>query len=259
MASLSRASRLSRALVAGALLTLVTSCQEEEPAEDAPWVRPAEPFCDTRPRLSFCEDFSAGELPGVFTRRVELGGGALRVDQGAPASEPHALLAVAPDGAGLRQAWLEAEFEQGPQLRIFSQLRLDALPSEGAGEVRLIAFHFQDADYTLAAGVTAVGEVFTVEEQGGAVVSRQVGERRFELGVWTSVRFDVDVPGDGTGLVFLRLGADTVVRTTDITPPATLGSASARFGLSAEGEAGWQVRYDNLTVEINQRAEQPEP
>jgi hypothetical protein len=241
-------------LLSGASLALAAlggaACGDDAAAQDdaaSSGAMPGvDPFCATRPVLTFCEDFDEAPLPGAFAASTAEGA-ALSVEDDAAASPPSSLV-VAMDG-GPATGTLSADFEPSRKLRFFGQLRIDALPGAG-GEVRVASFSFESLDvpYEVGFGFDAGGAGFVYQARAGVEEVRAGGDVTLPDAPWVSVRLNADFAEDGTGALALRFGDDLVAQTGALTPPAADLGARCTVGLRGEG-GPWQVRFDNLTVE----------
>ena len=219
----------------------VTGCGSEEaetePAMAPPVTQPGfDPFCGTRPKYEFCEDFDTQALPGAFDEHIVERGEMVITDEDA-ASLPQSLrVTVESGGTGI----LRHQFEAGGKLRLFGMLYVSAL---GEGDVEIGAFSV--GDYRVAFGVGADGQLWAYDSG-----SRFAGEGTLPVGKWASFRWDVNLYEDGTGTAKLRFGNDFIVNTDLLTPPAgAVPVPMATVGLS-EATGRWSMRFDNLTVDV---------
>ena len=197
-----------------------------------------DPFCDTRPKIEFCEDFDTSDLPGAFAeQRQELSTMTLDSDQAS--SLPRSLMVtVEPGGYGE----LIQTFEPGGKLRLFGMLYVSEL---GVGEVEIASFAL--GDYRVGFGVNEDGSLWAYEGE-----TRLVGEGTIPLERWASFRWDVNMYDDGTGNANLRFGNDVIVDTDGLsTPIGSEDSPSATVGLS-NATGVWSMQFDNLTVAIEE-------
>ena len=196
-----------------------------------------DPFCDTRPKLEFCEDFDTSDLPGAFEEQsVELSTMTLVTDEAA--SLPRSLhINVEPGGHGT----LMQSFEPGGKLRLFGMLFISEL---GSGDVEMASFAL--GEYHVGFGVNSDGSVWAYEGN-----NRLEGTGTVPLGKWVSFRWDVNIYDDGSGNANLRFGNDVVVQADALTTSGVNESPVATVGLlNATGT--WAVQYDNLTVAIEE-------
>ncbi|MBX3232601.1 MAG: hypothetical protein KIT84_16620 [Labilithrix sp.] len=201
-----------------------------------------DPFCRTRPRLSFCEDFDEGELPGRFE---SIEGSAAIVTRGprdgAPSAPNVVTIAQTAEATDARLTFSSA---RGNKFNLFFLVAV----AEGHGRLDLAGL--DDGDYHLELGVEPDGKWY-VEERiaGGAprLVATELGPRR---GEFTSVRFDVYVDGAGEGHIRFRSGSDTVFTSE----PLSFGDARAelapRWYVGARLRAGdpSRVAFDTVTL-----------
>lgn len=209
-----------------------------EPGED--------PFCATRPKLTFCEDFDTEPVPGAFSEQVEERA-TLTVDKELSASAPSSLRIVAdgqPDSPAM--GTLRHTFEAGERLRLFAQVYVPE--AIGVGDVELGVFEIGSA-YRVGFGASEDGSWWAFEEIDGAV-QRFPGEGELPRDGWASVRWDVNLYDDGTGTGLLRFGNETIVEVDALTPPlGSTASPTMVVGLS-RATGTWDIRFDNVTVEI---------
>jgi hypothetical protein len=207
-----------------------------------------DPFCSTRPKLAFCEDFDVLPIPGAFSEQAA-NGATLSIESGDAASAP-SFLRVATQGSAAAPATgaLSHAFPAGERLRLFAQLYVpSAAPPSGDAEIG--AFELGDGSYRAGFGGSADGSWWAFEDVGG-VIERTAGMGALPRDAWVSVRWDVNVYADGTGTALLRFGNDTVLQLGSLAPPMGLaGEAKLVVGIAAATGA-WDVRFDNVTVEI---------
>ena len=219
-------------------LVIVACDSTETPGETSNAAPGVDPFCDTRPKIDFCEDFDTTDLPGAFDeQRVDAGTMTLSSEEAS--SAPHSLL-VAVEAGGYGQ--LRQTFESGGKLRLFGMFFIAEL---GEGDVEIGAFEV--GDYRIGFGASEDGTVWAYEGD-----ERLVGEGSLPLGKWSSFRWDVNLYDDGTGNAKLRFGNDVIVETEELTTP--IGSEDAPIcavGLSA-ATGSWAMHFDNLTVAIEE-------
>jgi len=176
--------------------------------------RGVDPFCRTRPRLTFCEDFDEAPLPGRF-----LG------IEGSPeivTLEPHPDVPSAPNAIRIAHttsatdARLVLQAVQGVKYNLFFFVRLE--PGHG----RLELGGFDDGDYHLELGVEEDGRWY-VEERPGPTDGGTPPPRTIATTVgptvssFSSVRFDVYVDGAGLGHMRFRSGDDVVFQSEPLT------------------------------------------
>jgi hypothetical protein len=209
-----------------------------------------DPFCATRPKLTFCEDFDESELPGRFDGQYAEGC-ELSSSAAQSSSPPRALLVSC---AGTTQSpargGVYAEVDSAGKLRWFGQVHVESLPSVGQSD--LGAFELSGVGYRAAFGVDADGRYYVRETRGGESTTT-TGELAVRVGVWSSVRWDVDLETEGPSTGWLRIGNDTAVSIGELAPPA--GHVGARvtvhFGVDGVRSDGLRVHYDNLTIEAD--------
>ena len=197
-----------------------------------------DPFCSTRPKIEFCEDFDVEELPGAFAeQRVNLS--TMVVDDETASSLPKSLLiSVESGGSGA----LQHQFPPGGKLRLFGMLYV---PELGAGEVEIASFAL--GDYRVGFGANEDGSLWVYEGE-----ERRAGTGSLPVGSWASFRWDVNIYGDGTGTAKLRFGIDTIVDTDELVTPVEAGlSPVVTVGLIAATGA-WTMRFDNITFAVSE-------
>ena len=212
---------------------------EAETAPDAGVVAPGiDPFCTTRPKLEFCEDFDGDELPGSFAeQRVNLS--TMVLDSETASSLPNSLLISVESGG---EGALQHQFEPGGKLRLFGMLYA---PELGEGEVEIASFSL--GDYRVGFGANEDGSLWVYEGE-----ERRNGEGSLPVGRWASFRWDVNVYDDGTGTAMLRFGIDTIASTDELLTPVEPGLLPvATVGLFGATGA-WTMRFDNLTVAVSE-------
>lgn len=182
--------------------------------------RVVDPFCRTRPRLTFCEDFDEGALPGRFLR-IEGSSEIVTLEAHPDApSEPNAIR-IAHAGAAT-DARLLLQAAQGVKYNLFFFVRLE--PGHG----RLELAGFDDGDYHLEIGVEEDNRWYVEERPGPTdggtpaprTIATTVGPA---LSSFSSVRFDVYVDGGGVGHMRFRSGDDVVFQSE----PLTFGNGKA--------------------------------
>ncbi len=227
------------ALALGAL-TACGAATSHVPEGDADGGSPPPPsFCFTRPKLQFCEDFDAQPLPAGFDGLIEEGG-QWSVDEADATSLPRAALVTA-TGAGAR-VLLRKAFAPAEAYKTFLQFRVDASPA--SGEAELLAVELSPtARLTLKTNAS--------DDAWLSVNGDRLGETKLPRGEWVSVRLDVLRAGEDAGpggrLVTLKLGEEAVLSRHPL-PSAGLEAPAVQVGLWVDGEAGWSVRYDTVTV-----------
>ena len=213
--------------------------QPQQQTQPAPTTRRGvDPFCQTRPKIDFCEDFDTQELPGSFGEQITKSG-ELRLDETESASAPYSVMATV-DADG--EAAFVQRFEKGGKLRLFGMLYVSEL---GQGDVKIATFIV--GDYTIGFGVSQDGSLWAFE-----------GERRIEgmgtipVGKWASFRWDVNLLNDGTSTAKLRFGNDFYVNADMLSPPTESNPPpEAKIGLY-DATGAWSMRFDNLTLAVEE-------
>jgi hypothetical protein len=196
-----------------------------------------DPFCDTRPKLEFCEDFDTAELPGAFEeQRSDLS--TMTLDSAQASSLPRSLLITVESGGSgeLRQT-----FEPGGKLRLFGML---FVPELGVGDVEIASFAL--GDYRVGFGVSDDGSLWGYEQD-----NRLAGTGSIPVGRWASFRWDVNIYDDGTGNANLRFGNDVMFETDALSTPGSAEVPVTTVGLS-NASGAWAAQFDNLTVAIEE-------
>lgn len=247
------------AVLALALAPLTGACTEEPARTPPPAERGRDPFCATRPKLEFCEDFDEGPLPGRFAES-DVHRASLSLDEGETASAPGALLAAV-SGAEGERARLLRTFEPGHKLRLFLQIHVEfGAPASGAVECMALEFASPSAPGSYRVGLIADGGAYRVR-----AMARVPGEpdrvdaiavaEALPVGEWTSVRFDVDWDEAGEGRLLLRFGDATAVdRAALAAPPGWVGAFASTVSLGLASEvpgSSWRVRYDNVAYQVD--------
>ena len=195
-----------------------------------------DPFCETRPKIEFCEDFDTDRLPGAFSEKM-LDSGTMIVNGDEASSLPNSLLiTVEAGGTGA----LRHQFQAGGKLRLFGMMYISEL---GAGDVEIGTFELDG--YRVSFGASEDGSLWASE--GG---ERRMGDGSLPVGRWASFRWDVNIYDDGSGTAHLRFGFDTIVDMDDLSPPITSEARpTAQVGLS-EATGAWTIRLDTITVSV---------
>jgi hypothetical protein len=217
------------------------SCDDQDNSsqvETTPVPQGVDPFCMTRPKIDFCEDFDTSELPGSFDeQQTDLS--LMTVDDTEASSIPQSLLIeVNSGGSGV----LKNQFEAGGKLRLFGMLYVSEL---GEGEVKIGAFEL--GEYHIGFGVSADGSLWGYEGD-----QRIEGNGSIPMGRWASFRWDVNLYEDGTGNAKLRFGNDTIVDTDQLTPPAASDERPATTVGLFEATGPWTMRFDSVTVAVKE-------
>ena len=196
-----------------------------------------DPFCDTRPKIEFCEDFDTADLPGAFQEQSsDLS--TMTLDSAQASSVPRSLLiTVEPGGYGE----LKQTFEPGGKLRLFGMLFVSEL---GEGDVEIASFSL--AEYRVGFGVIEDGSLWAYEGE-----NRLAGTGSIPVGRWASFRWDVNIYDDGTGNANLRFGNDVMFETDELTTPGSTDASVTTVGLS-NATGAWTMQFDNLTVAIEE-------
>lgn len=210
-----------------------------------------DPFCSTRPKLQFCEDFDTAELPGAFSARDE-GGGSLTLVDDTSASEPRSLLVTS---SGQGPALLRHGFTAGSKFRLFMLVQLGELPApngaaDAQAELGALEFATDGGPYRLGIALGGDGNWFAFESTSGETKKIPVTSP-LTTGDWTSVRFDVDFVKGGESTVFVRFGDESVVPHTTITPPFDTAAPSLSLGIAATGMPAWKLGIDNVTFQVD--------
>lgn len=235
-----------------ALACLACGTQEGAPSmpaapSDAGAAR-VDPFCATRPRLAFCEDFDEDDLPGRFAA-IE-GDPALvaRAPRSDAPSPPQAITVT--HAAGSTDARLVFTAHEGVKFNLFFFLRAE--PGHGRVEVAAL----EDGAYRLELGLTDDDRWYVTEhpgaEDGGAAppprtLATEAGPER---GTFSSVRLDVYADGAGRGHLRLRSGDLTVYAAE----PLAFGEGKAKLrprvhvGARLLEGAPARVAFDTVTL-----------
>ena len=197
------------------------ACAEEGPSSSATadggaesGTRGVDPFCRTRPRLSFCEDFDEATLPGRFVR---IDGSPEIVTIEAHPDAPSAPNAIRiAQSATANDARLVLQAAQGVKYNFFFFVRLEP----GHGRVELAGF--DDGEYHLEIGVGEDNHWYVEERpgatDGGAPMPRTLTTNvEPKLSAFSSVRLDVYVDDAGLGHMRFRSGDDVVFQSEPLT------------------------------------------
>ena len=223
---------------------LAGGCDDEQAVDsevepEANLVAPGvDPFCNTRPKIEFCEDFDTAELPGAFgEQRSNLS--TMTLDSDEASSLPRSLIITVESGG---YGELRQSFERNGKLRLFGMIYV---PELGEGEVEIGSFRL--GDYRVGFGASADGSLWVYEGD-----RRWMGNGSLPVGRWASFRWDVNLYNDGTGTANLRFGNDVIVITDElVTPIDSTEVPVVNVGLS-EATGAWSVRFDNLTVAVDE-------
>ena len=221
-----------------ALALIACDSEDGETATETDIVMPGiDPFCETRPKIEFCEDFDTRDLPGAFDeQRVDAS--TMTLDSDEASSAPRSLLITAEPGG---HAQLRHSFEPGGKLRLFGMLYV---PELGEGDVKIAAFEL--GDYRIGFGVSEDGSLWGYEGD-----QRIDGSGSIPVGRWASFRWDVNVYDDGTGTAKLRFGFDTFVDAELTAPVGFNDSPITSIGLF-EATGDWTIQLDTITVAVTE-------
>lgn len=217
----------------------IIGCNDKE-SQDAEGtvMRGVDPFCNTRPKIEFCEDFDVESLPGAFDVQNE-GSGRMTIDSSQSSSLPNSLLV---DVKNNESAELQHTFDLGGKLRLFGMIYV---PELGNGEVKIGSFNL--GTYQIGFGVDGDGNLWAYEDD-----QRYPGDGLIPLGKWASFRWDVNIYDDGTGTALLRFGNDFIINLDALsTPTDRTIPPSVKVGLS-EATGSWKVYFDNVTVAVGE-------
>jgi len=215
---------MTRAFVTwvGAVLLLGgAACSESSPAPTSAsadaGARGVDPFCETRPRLSFCEDFDVAALPGAFDA-VEGDADLLTLEPRADAPSAPRVVALVPKGART-DARLVTFAKEGIKYNLFFLAQLQ----RGHGRVDLAGL--EDGEYKLVIGLDAADtwyvEETRIDPDGGTSPSTRTLTTKVAVDPndLTAVRLDVYVDGAGRGHMRFRSGDDLVFEAEPLTFP----------------------------------------
>ncbi len=217
----------------------IVGCASPEPQTETTAAAPGiDPFCETRPKIEFCEDFDTQDLPGAFNeKRADLSTMTLSSDQAS--SVPYSLLITVESGG---YGELRHTFDRGGKLRLFGML---FVPELGDGDVEIGSFTL--GDYRVGFGASEDGSLWAYEGE-----ERIVGDGSLPVGRWASFRWDVNLYDDGTGNANLRFGNDKIVDTDElVTPMGSDDSPMATVGLS-QATGAWTMHFDNVSVSVEE-------
>ncbi len=231
------------ALVFGATLA---SCSSDDAKAPAGPVETIDPFCASRPKLQFCEDFDTAELPSQFAEKTETAA-KLQLDTRDPESPPRILFAEAYVGAP--RAILSRTFDTpGKKFKLFFQAKKlgAAAPDQS---VEIAALEYPAIAYRVSVELkNGLPTVF--ETVGGAAPKALSGVIPFPED-WVSFRFDIVFEEDGSGTATVRFGTEVAVE-APLMPPAEAASPTLSLGIAASkpGPAGWGYFFDNVTFQV---------
>jgi hypothetical protein len=208
----------------------------------------ADPFCRTRPRLSFCEDFDEADLPGRFTR-IEGNAALIKREANEEAPSTPNVMTIA-HTASATDARLAIDATQGVKYNLFFLMKIEA----GHGRVEIAGF--DDGDWHLELGVEEDGHWYIEEHAGAgdggvAPAPRTIATTVMPtVGSFSSVRFDVYVGGNGLGHMRFRSGASIIFEAE----PLTFGGGKATLtphiyvGSRLRGGAPARLSFDTVTL-----------
>ena len=217
---------------------LITACNDDidSSTTESTVSRGIDPFCNTRPKIEFCEDFDVNRLPGAFELQ-EANSGTMVISDDQSASLPNSLLVTV---NSTKSAELQHTFEMGGKLRLFGMIYV---PELGTGEVKIASFSL--GEYYIGFGVNADGTLWAFEND-----QEYVGNGSIPLGKWASFRWDVNIYDDGTGTAKLRFGNDLIIDAKELTTPLEMNQLpKVTIGLS-EATGPWEAYFDNITVSV---------
>ena len=225
-------------LICCGIALAIVACDDENPPSTEPTVmRGVDPFCNTRPKIEFCEDFDVESLPGTFDTQTG-DSGTMTIDSSQSSSLPNSVL-VEVDSS--ESAELRHTFDEGGKLRLFGMIYV---PELGTGEVKLGSFIV--GDYQIGFGVSEDGGLWAYEND-----QKYTGEGSIPTGKWASFRWDVNIYGDGTGTAILRFGNDFIVNLNELDTPVGSVIPSVMVGLS-EATGSWKAYFDNVTIAVQE-------
>ena len=223
-----------------ALTLVVNACNdgEKSSATEGGVMRGIDPFCNTRPKIEFCEDFDVDPLPGAFEAQIADSGTMVTIDDQS-ASLPNSLLIRVNSE---KSAILQHTFDMGGKLRLFGMIYV---PELGTGEVKIASFSL--GDYHIGFGVYSDGTLWAFEND-----QRYMGSGSIPVGKWASFRWDVNRYDDGTGTAKLRFGNDFIIDTAELTTPLEMTQVpKVMIGLS-EATGPWEAYFDNINVSVGE-------
>lgn len=239
----------------GGAFAALGACSSTEASSDAGTVdagdggaRGVDPFCRTRPRLSFCEDFDEKPLPGAFDA-IEGDGTlfSLEARKDAP-SEPN--VAVLTPKEGSTDARFVTLAKEGIKYNVFFLVR----PEPGHGRVDLAGL--EDGAYKLVIGIGADDtwyvEETTIAEDGGTTPTTRVLAPTVKLDTsdLAAVRLDVYVDGPGKGHMRFRSGDDVLYETEPLVFPNGKATLTPKVFVGAKRRDGapTKLALDSVTL-----------
>lgn len=236
------------ALVLPVVATLLTACTSSNDApagggdagvETAP---SSDPFCRTRPRLDFCEDFDEGDLPGRFAGIEGDPAIVLRSTKADAPSPPFVLdVAHTPASSDVRLVFAGGT---GVKYNLFFFVKVEP----GHGRIDLAGL--RDGDYELTLGLEEDDRWYVEERAAGSAPNHRTSDVKPTLATFWSVRFDVYVDGDGRGHLRFRSGADTVFLAEPLAFGGNKQTLTPHFyvGARLHGGAPARLSFDNIAV-----------
>lgn len=203
------------------------------------------------PAPKFCDDFDDGDLTNDWTQFAAQPGSVFELDTTTSTSAPASFhlvamaeMAAAPNNVLLRTTMLGA-VNHGKVA--FSTL----LPSNTftKGAIAIARFHITlDDSYTLfLRGPDAAGNIATLEENVGGVITEHMLTTLPPVGVWTRVMLDLDL---ANGKASLSFGAQKALDAVAITPTAGT-EATVRIGAIIDGPSDkFEAHFDDVIVDF---------
>jgi hypothetical protein len=221
-------------------------------ADAAPDVVAPSHFCaGLVPAPRFCDDFDDGNLTNDWTSFAAQPGSVFELDTATSTSAPASFhvvameeMAAAANNVLLRTTIL-GKVSHGKLS--FSTLLPSVTFTKGA--IAIARFHVTLTDsYTLfLRGSDAAGNIATLEESVGGVITEHMLTSLPPIGVWTRVMLDLDLAG---GKVSLTFGAQKALDAVAITPIAGT-EATVRIGAVIDGPCDtFEAHFDDVVVDF---------
>ena len=203
------------------------------------------------PAPRFCDDFDDGNLTNDWTSFAAQPGSVFELDTATSTSAPASFhvvameeMAAAANNVLLRTTILGA-VSHGRLA--FSTLLPSVTFTKGA--IAIARFHVTLSDsYTLfLRGPDAAGNIATLEENVGGVITEHMLTSLPPIGVWTRVTLDLDLAG---GKVSVSFGAQKALDAVAITPIAGT-EATVRIGAVIDGPCDtFEAHFDDVVVDF---------
>lgn len=209
----------------------------------------AGPFCRRQPASLFlCDDFDEGPLGFQWTENAE-NDGVIELREDGALSAPRALLARSTK-LPIPQGWAFLRKELGTtpnRIVLRFGVRID-----GRGTVYAmlgsVSIRSSTGEYAISLRAAPSGSMSVVEELGDSFREHSFTKTPLP-GEWARITMDVTFASPASVRVLVEgVPAPTVDAPLELAIPA--GTRNAALGLTYFNTDGWQVRYDDVTIEL---------